>query len=260
MSELLEALVLGLVQGLTEFLPVSSSGHLALFEALLGWEDPEANLAFNVAVHVGSLLAVAVFVRREIVLMLTARPRLLLVLLVATAPAAAFGPLAKGAVQAISRSVLAVGLCLLGTAGILLLARRAGHGRRLAPDLPWARALLVGFAQLGAILPGISRSGSTLVAGMGAGLERGEAVRFSFLMAAPAIAGAGLFMVLDATEGVSIPLGAVLAGMAVSFASSLVAMRLLVRVVARDRLPWFALYCALAGLLAIVVHFAARSS
>jgi undecaprenyl-diphosphatase len=251
MSELLEAILLGLVQGLTEFLPVSSSGHLALFEALLGWEDAEANLAFNVAVHVGSLLAVMVFVRREIVAMLTTRPRLLLVVAVATVPAALFGPLGKGAVQSLSASVLAVGLCLLVTAGILLLAGRTGRGTTLAPDLGWGRALLVGFAQLLAILPGVSRSGSTLVAGMGVGLERGEAVRFSFLMAAPAIAGAGLFMVIEGGGGNPVPLVPTLAGGAASFVASLVAMRLLVRIVARDRLRWFALYCAVAGLVAI---------
>jgi undecaprenyl-diphosphatase len=162
-------------------------------------------------------------------------------------------------VESLSASVLAVGLCLLVTAGILLLARRTGRGATLAPELGWGRALLVGFAQLLAILPGVSRSGSTLVAGMGVGLERGEAVRFSFLMAAPAIAGAGLFMMIEGGGGAAVPLGPTLAGAAVSFVASLVAMRLLVRVVARDRLRWFALYCAVVGCVSIAFGLAARS-
>lgn len=255
MDTLVEAILLGLVQGLTEFLPISSSGHLALLQALLGWEDPEANLVFTVAVHLGSLLAVLVFVRREILAMFTTRPRLLLVLIVATLPIVVVGPFAKGAVEALATDLLAVGACLLGTAGILLLARRVGQGTAEAAALPLPRALLPGLGQLLAILPGVSRSGSSLVAGMAAGLEREQAVRFSFLMAGPAIAGAGLFLALDGGwDNGAIPVGAVLAGGAVSFVMSLLAMKLMVRVVVRERLSWFALYCACVGALAIVLH------
>jgi len=247
-----DAVVLGLVQGLTEFLPISSSGHLALSQALLGWEDASANLTCNIAVHVGSLAAVLVFVRRQIHVMFTRRPRLVLVLGVATLPLL-LAVLVKDAVESFSGNIAVVGLCLLGTAGILMLARRLDDGDGEAPRLPLPRALAIGFAQLLAVLPGISRSGSTLVAGLGMRLERDEALRFAFLMAVPAIGGAALFDVLDGgLDRIAAP-GAVAAGVVVSFVASLAAMKLMVGVVRRRRLPLFALYCAILGLTALVV-------
>jgi len=200
-SRLLEAAILGLVQGLTEFLPVSSSGHLALFQALFDWKDPDANLAFNVAVHLGSLAAVLIFVRRDIVAMFTRERRLLWVGAVATVPLAIVGIALKDAVKELSGNLLAVGGFLICTAGILWLATRIREGNRHASELPVPRAVLIGLAQAAALFPGISRSGSTLVGGLATGLQREQAVRFSFLLAVPAISGAGLFIFLDARGG-----------------------------------------------------------
>ncbi|MHC4937398.1 MAG: undecaprenyl-diphosphate phosphatase [Planctomycetota bacterium] len=253
MGELAEAAVLGLVQGLTEFLPVSSSGHLALFQNLFGWESAEENLTFNVAVHLGSLAAVLLFVRNEIVAMFTKQPRLLLVAGVATIPVVIAGLTLKDAVGELSKSMFAVGGFLLCTSGFLALATRLKDGTRKATELSWVRALLVGLAQAVAIFPGISRSGSTLVGGLAVGLEREQAVRFSFLLAVPAIAGAGLFTFLDAGEVSDwTPLGL---GAAVAFVSSIFAMRLLVAAVIRRKLGWFAIYCAVVGTVAVVAGF-----
>lgn len=253
MESIWEAALLGLLQGLTEFLPVSSSGHLALGQILLGWEDPEANLAFNVAVHVGSLLAVLVFVRREIVDMLTRYPRVIVTLVVATLPVALVGPLAKDTVEGLSSNAMAVGFLLLCTAGILMLVRRSDGGEQTVRTLPFGRALLIGVAQCFAILPGISRSGTTLAAGLKVGLDKQSAVRFAFLMAAPAIAGAGLIMSLKGDWGSDrLPHVPLAVGTLVSFFASLVAMRLMVAVVVRRRLGWFAAYCAALGLAAIL--------
>ena len=119
MSRLLEAAILGLIQGVTEFLPVSSSGHLAICQALFGWEDPEANLAFNVAVHLGSLAAVLIFVRRDILSMLTTDRRLIAVLAVATIPLVVVGLTFKDAVADVAANLAAVGGFLICTAGIL---------------------------------------------------------------------------------------------------------------------------------------------
>jgi undecaprenyl-diphosphatase len=252
-GELAEAAVLGLVQGLTEFLPVSSSGHLALFQNLFGWESAEENLTFNVAVHLGSLAAVLLFVRNEIVAMFTKQPRLLLVAGVATIPVVIAGLTLKDAVGELSKSMFAVGGFLLCTSGFLALATRLKDGTRKATELSWVRALLVGLAQAVAIFPGISRSGSTLVGGLAVGLEREQAVRFSFLLAVPAIAGAGLFTFLDAGEVSDwTPLGL---GAAVAFVSSIFAMRLLVAAVIRRKLGWFAIYCAVVGTVAVVAGF-----
>jgi len=252
-DRILDAIFLGVVQGLTEFLPVSSSGHLALFQALLGWKDPSENMAFNIAVHVGSLGAVIVFVRREIVAMLTTKPRLILVLLIATLPVAVAGLLgAKSVVEHLSESLIWVGVFLCCTGGILGVARRLEEGDQAGPELGSGKALLVGLAQVLALLPGVSRSGTTLAAGLGVGLRREEAVRFAFLMAGPAIFGAGLLAAIQGPWPATLPHGALAAGTLVSFVVSLFAMRVMVGVVVRRRLGWFAAYCALAGAVAIV--------
>jgi undecaprenyl-diphosphatase len=250
----LDAVLLGLVQGLTEFLPISSSGHLVLFQEWLGWKDPSQNLAFNIAVHVGSLGAVLVFVWREIKASLTTQPRLLLVLVITVVPlivAALLG--AKDLLEGLAGNLALVGCFLLGTSAILVVAQRLPGGKGTIERIPYGRAFLVALAQVLAILPGISRSGSTLTAGLGVGLEREEAVRFAFLMAAPAIAGAAMLMVLEGGGTGSLPVGPLAAGVVVSFLASLVAMKLMVGVVVKRRLGWFALYCAAIGIFAITL-------
>jgi len=251
---ILEAALLGLLQGLTEFLPISSSGHIAIGMKLLGWKDPDANLAFAVALHLGSLAAVVLFTWREIRAMLTTTPRLLLVTIVATVPLAVIGLLVKDLVAALAENMFAVGGCLLFTAAVLAFVRRRDEGTTSAPALSLWRALGVGLAQAVAILPGVSRSGSTLAGGLLAGLERTQAVRFAFLLAAPAIGGAGLLMALDgglARNGTSH--AALATGTFVSFLASLFAMKVMVRVVEQRRLGWFALYCACIGIFALAL-------
>ena len=252
-TRLLEAAILGLVQGLTEFLPVSSSGHLALIQAVFEWDNAEANLAFNVAVHLGSLAAVLTFVWRDIVTMLTTERRLIWVGAIATVPLGVIGVSMKDAVKDLSGNLLAVGGFLICTSGILWLATRLREGDRRASELPVARALLIGLAQAAALFPGISRSGSTLVGGLATGLEREQAVRFSFLLAVPAITGAGLFTFLKAEGGGAGDTTELLVGAAVSFVASLFAMRLLVAAVIRRKLGWFSAYCAIVGAVAIAV-------
>lgn len=253
MEQLVEAILLGLVQGLTEFLPVSSSGHLAIFQALFDWEDPQRNLVFSIAVHLGSLGAVLVFARYEILAMLTNKRRLIVVLLVATLPLAALGPFLKPLVEHLSTNLVAVGIALLGTAALLAVVRRHPAGPLHSYRLPWVRALAIGCAQVLAVVPGVSRSGTTLAAGLWSGLEREQAVRFAFLMAAPAIFGAGLLLLAPGDTEAELPAGALVAGTAVSFVASLFAMKVMVGIVTKQRLGWFAIYCAAAGLLAIAV-------
>ena len=246
---LLEAFVLGIVQGLTEFLPVSSSGHLALGKILLGWEDAEKGLAFSVAVHVGSLAAVLVFVRKQIKEMLTTHPRLILVLFVATLPLAAAVPI-RDLVKELSSSAVAVGCFLIATGVMLYYVRRSDGGNETMEKLSLGKAAGIGFAQLLGVFPGISRSGATISAGLKLGLTRDHAVRFSFLMALPAIGGAFVFELLKGSIG-QLEIGPMLLGGGASFVSSLFAMKVMVGVVQRKRLGWFALYCLLAGLAAI---------
>jgi len=185
---------------------------------------------------------------------LTTQPRLLLVLGITVLPLVAVALLgAKDLVEGLAGDLTVVGCFLLCTAAILVVAQRLRGGTVTIERIPYGRAFLVALAQVLAILPGVSRSGTTLTAGLGVGLQREEAVRFAFLMAAPAIGGAAMLMVLEGGGLGGIAVGALAAGVVVSFLASLLAMKLMVGVVVKRRLGWFALYCAAVGAFAITL-------
>ena len=257
---ILEAALLGLVQGLTEFLPVSSSGHLVLAERLLG--ITQSGLAFEIWLHVATLFAVAAALAREIGalcrgLVSPADPaertrswQFVLAIVVGTIPAALVGLTAKEAIEGAFASIRWVGVDLLFTALVLAASRAFPGGQRQANPL---RGFLVGVAQAVAILPGVSRSGMTLTAGLALGFSPAEAVRFSFLLAVPAILGA---VVLDFAAlrelGAASP-GALGAGFVTAALSGIVAIRLVWRLMQQGRLQIFAPYCALLGLAALLL-------
>ncbi len=209
MSLILQAAILGLVQGLTEFLPVSSSAHLILVPRLAGWNDPFLNSAsFDVMLHMGTLLALLIYFWRDLVSLLGAwlasirersigndpRRRLAWLLVISTIPGAILGALGESFFDTFFRQHSLLFIAALLAAGALLLAaaERVGrHTRRLA-DLRVPDAVAIGAAQAFALFPGISRSGITIAAALFVGLEREAAARFSFLMATPIIAGAGI--------------------------------------------------------------------
>ncbi len=207
----LEAILLGIVQGLTEFLPISSSAHLLIVPWLFGWREP--GLAFNVALHLGTLLAVVTYFWRELVAMaagllrglrdrrLTGEPdaRLALIIGIGSIPAAVAGFLGSDALDAYFHSggggdqaIMVSALLLIGLGLLLALAEWLAHHRRELSDTTAWDGIVVGLAQALALLPGVSRSGSTITAGLFLGLRREAAARFSFLLGVPAIAGAGL--------------------------------------------------------------------
>lgn len=270
------AAILGIVQGLTEFLPVSSSGHLVLARHLLGVGTPQ--ILFDIVVHLGTLMAVLVALWPEVVGAargVAVWPRLLgradlepareqearLAgwLLLGTLPAALVGLVAADRVEALFGSVRGVGVALLATAAILVVAeRRVGQGAGArASGLfqvgAW-RAVAVGVAQAAAVIPGLSRSGSTIAAGMLAGVERDSAARFSFLLAIPSIAGAGVLGALKAASGeFAWPGGAALGvGFVAAGISGYAAIRVLFVTLGRGSLRWFAAYAALVGTWAIL--------
>ena len=280
---MLPFLLLGLLQGLTEFLPISSSGHLALAEQLFGVRKP--GIVFDIFVHFGTLLSV-VWVFRQRILRLVLAPlrggeelRVLGMLIVGSVPTGILGlALDSAAEMAFVRS-WAVGLGLLVTACVLIIADRPnpptpfpkgeggaplpvpgrgwGRGRTLA-QLTWRDALWIGLAQGVAVLPGISRSGSTIAMGLLCGLRREDAAEFSFLLFIPAIVGA---TALKLTEALSDPgahsalWGSYLAGTIVALLSGIVAIHFLMRFLRERRLTPFAIYCLGLGLLAILWHF-----
>jgi undecaprenyl-diphosphatase len=207
MFSVLQAIVLGIVQGLTEFLPVSSSAHLILVPWLLKWqEDP--GLAFDVVLHLGTLLALIVFYWREWLEMAMslvngdrARRRLLLLLIVASVPGAIIGVLLEKQAETTFRSPVLIAITL-ATLGLILWAADAlASKKRKIDDLTLVDAVLIGLSQALAIIPGVSRSGATITAARMLGIERADAANFSFLMATPIIAGAGLHEAHKAFNG-----------------------------------------------------------
>jgi len=269
---LLEAVVLGMVQGLTELLPISSSAHLVLVPALLGWDEPSVPLA--VALHVGTAAAVCVAFRRDLAELFSGtwrhvarRPRpdetaqrdrdsarMVFCLAVATLPAAVAGVAFKHAVEAAFHSPTAVGGFLLVTALILVAAQWFSGRTKVRDAVTWKQALIVGLAQALALLPGVSRSGATIGAGLALGLEATLAVRFAFLLSLPIILGGGLVEVFD-LGGANIPPGELASyavGALVAALCGWLAIKLVFGAVRTGRLGWYAVYCAVVGSVALL--------
>jgi undecaprenyl-diphosphatase len=262
-TSLPEAILLGLLQGLTEFLPVSSSGHLVLAQELL--RAPQPGITLEITLHAGTLLAVLFAYRRDVATLVRdgvgalrgvahdgwsalRQAREIGWLLLASIPAGLAGILLDRPIEAAFERPPAAAAFLLVT-GVMLLATR--WLRRGTRPVGSRSALAMGMAQAISLLPGISRSGATITGGLAVGAQAGRVVRFSFLMSIPAILGSLLVNLpeLTALRG-SAELGAHGAGFLVAFLSGLVAIRLLVTVVARGRLHLFGVYCLVAGLLA----------
>lgn len=245
-----QAIALGLTQGLTEFLPVSSSAHLAFVPEIL--RIPQASLAFNVLMHLGTLLAVVYYFRRDLWRLAAdgwrgkgdAR-RILLLLFVGSLPAGALGYLGHDLLERLFASPAATAWQLAVTGGLLYAADRCRTGRRGMGDLNPSEALFIGLGQALAIVPGISRSGATIAFGLWRGLARDEAARYSFLLSIPAIAGAGLFEAKPLLTGaVAGGFGLVyLAGFIAAALSGGLSIAVLLRYLERGRLLPFAVYC-----------------
>lgn len=250
---LLEILFLAVVQGITEFLPISSSGHLVVLAAL--FDHPmEGKLTVNIVLHIGTLAAILVFFWRRIVALLGEDRRVVWLIVVGSIPAAVVGLVLKKHCGPMLVDPMTAGLMFPVTGIMLLWIARRTPGEIACRELGFGRALLVGLFQALAILPGISRSGATIVAGLGVGLKREEAAAFSFLLAIPVMAGAGLLEVKDMLEQTanSTPIGPLVLGALVSFAVGMGALWWLVRWVQRGQLHWFAYWVLPLGPLVIL--------
>lgn len=249
---LLETLLLAVVQGLTEFLPVSSSGHLVVANALLtavGADPAEDLIEVSITLHLGTLASVLVYYRREVARLFTVDRRLLPLLVVGTVPAAVVGVflkkgLSEPAADLVLENVLLAGFMFPVTALLLVLGTRSQGGEGHYRAIGWRQTLGIGVAQALAILPGVSRSGATIAAGLGTGLDRQSASTFAFLLAIPAILGAGLLETLDILESGSTgtPLHVLALGFLTSFFVGWGALALLIEWVKRGHLALFAWY------------------
>lgn len=254
----LRIIVLGIVQGVTEFLPISSDGHLVvasrLFAVVSGQSLGKEDVVETIVLHLGTLAAILVVYWREILRLLGDDRRVIGLLVVGTLPAAASGLLLKNYASEWLVDPLLTG-CMLPLNGLLLLwIGRRGPGSLAYADLSYPQALLIGLWQAAAPLPGISRSGTTIVGGLLVGLRRESAATFSFLLAIPAISGAGVLALVDWLHGETTELsrGALLTGTLLSFVVGVAALRLFLALLGRGRLNVFAWWCIALGAAMVV--------
>jgi undecaprenyl-diphosphatase len=254
----IQALILGLLQGLTEFLPVSSSGHLEIGHAVLDVHTRN-NLLFAVVVHVGTVMSTVVVFRKDIYSLLkdlfisgwNESKDYILKLMFSALPIAVLGLFfAKEIEQFFTGNLVFVGSMLLVTASLLTFAHFAGKGME---KITWFRAFIIGLAQAMAVLPGISRSGATIATGLLLKTRKDEVARFSFLMVLVPILGAAFLDVVggDFSEARTIGMGPLIVGFLAAFLSGLLACSLMIKVVKRGKLIYFAIYCLIVGLIAI---------
>ena len=265
--ELVKAVILGVLQGLTEFLPVSSSGHLVIASELLNFH--EQGVVFEVCLHLGTLLSVIIVFRDELAAMIRA-PLLYLrgdrddavrmyfywdiYVVLATLPAVVVGLFFKSDIELLFSSTLVAYIMLSGTGIIMVIAQYVPQGDK---PVNWWRSVLVGCAQALAILPGLSRSGSTIFAGMILGIPREVIAKFSFIMSIPAILGAAVLQLGGLLQNP--PPSSTWINLAVgtffSIFSGYLAIKLLLDIIKKNRLQWFGYYCLLLSLVGISYHF-----
>ncbi len=261
----IEAILMGILQGLTEYLPVSSSGHLTIAANLFGI-DGEQNLTFTVAVHVATVLSTLVILWKEIVWILkglfkwdgamNAEQRYVLAIVVSMIPVGIVGVFFKDYVEEIfGAGLMVVGCCLLLTALLLIFSYYARP--RQKENISLADAFVIGLAQAAAVMPGLSRSGSTIATGLLLGNKKEQLAQFSFLMVIPPILGEALLDILKAmsqgseTATAGIGTWPLLAGFLAAFLSGCLACKWMIGIVRRGKLIYFGIYCAVVGLLLI---------
>lgn len=268
-----EAIVLGITQGLTEFLPISSTGHLRIVPAFAGWEDPGA--LFTAVIQLGTMLAVVIYFWRDLVRITSVwmaslrRPelrgeldaRMGWYVIVATIPIGVFGLLFNDQIETGARNLYLIGVVLIGMGLVLLVADRVGRKVRSLDEVGRADALWVGFAQALALVPGTSRSGATITAGLFLGLEREAAARFSFLLSIPAIVLSGLYGLTELISGEDdVSFGALTIATVFAFIVGYVSIAFLLKWLASHTMLIFVIYRVVLGAVVIALTAAGTIS
>ena len=279
---ILQAILLGAVQGLAEFLPISSSGHLAILQNLFHIET-DTGMLFDVLLHIGTLTAIFVvfwkdiaklileffgivadFIRRfrepDLIVLSSAYRRFVLLIIVSTIPTAILGFIGRDFVEYASSTLLIPGIGLIITSILLFVCDRIGDGRKGIKKITYLNAFEIGIAQGVATIPGISRSGATISACLMLGIKKETAVKYSFIMSIPAVLGAAVLELKDAA-GASVSGGTVIAyitGMVVAAVVGYFAIRVMINVVRRKRYLYFSIYCLVIGLVAIIGHIVTK--
>ena len=261
-----EAIVLGLVQGLTEFLPISSSGHLLVVPAMAGWEDPGA--AFTAVIQLGTMAAVLVYFRDDLWRIAIAFLRSLSAerwrsgdsdarigwyIVLGTIPISVFGLVFSDQIESGARSLYLAGAMLIAFSFVMLAAERAGRRERGLETLNVRDGLIIGVFQALALVPGVSRSGATISAGLFVGLERTAAARYSFLLSVPAVVLSGLFELRHINDGDSAGVGMTVLATLLAFISGYAAIAWLLRLVATHSIAVFCPYRITLGVIVLVL-------
>lgn len=263
---LLEGIVLGIIQGITEFLPVSSSGHLVIASRLFDIND--GNLFYSVMLHFSSLLAVLIYFRKDVIKLiisffellarinktkrketLNLHERIVLLIIAGTIPTVIIGLLFKDFFETLYNNINSVGIALLFTGFILIISEKISKPKYSLIDIPFYKTVFIGIFQGIAIIPGVSRSGSTIVGSLFMGLEKEDAARFSFLLSIPAIIGATLIELLSInTTGVVLNANLMI-GMITSFLFGMISIGILINLIKKGKLYYFAIYVFAVALL-----------
>jgi undecaprenyl-diphosphatase len=267
---LLHATLLGAVEGITEFLPVSSTGHLTVVEKLLGYriDDPDIT-AFTAIIQVGAILATVIYLRRDIVRLLRAlfvglahreqrsEPdfRMAIAVILGSIPIGIVGLLFQDVIETSLRSLVVVGIALIVWSGPMLYADRTARQDRHEPDVTWRDTLVIGIVQCLSLVPGVSRSGATMSIGLLRGIDRVTVTRLSFLLSIPALLGAGVLQTAQEFDAIGSGVGwpATLLATAVSFVVAYVAVAWLLRFIARHSFVVFIVYRVVAGIVVLTL-------
>jgi undecaprenyl-diphosphatase len=248
------AILAGLVQGLTEFLPISSTGHLIIFEKLFNIRQDTFGLTFDASLHLGTLLAVLIYFFRDYLKVFDLKNNLWLKLIVGTIPAVIAGLFFEKAIESEFRSFMVIGLSLILFSFIMILAEIAGSKNKDGCKISGKKSLLIGFAQALALIPGISRSGSTISAGLFLGLTRQESARFAFMLSGPIIAGAGSKKLLEALTSqklASADINFFVVGIVSSFVFGYLTIKYFLKYLSAKNLYPFIVYRIVIGILLI---------
>lgn len=247
--------MLGAVQGVTEFLPVSSTGHLIIFEKIFGISQTDFGLAFDASLHLGTLVAVLIFFFKDYLQILKFKNQMWLKLAVATAPAAILGLLFEKLIENNVRDLWIIGVALILFSLVMLKAEKIGLQNKKKEQLNLIDSLIIGFSQSLALIPGISRSGATISAGLFLGLTRAEAARFAFMLSGPIIAGAGLKKFLEVLTSSSLSqsqLNFFLIGIISSFIFGYLTIKYFLKYLSKNNMTIFVKYRIILGTILIV--------
>ncbi len=282
---IIQAILLGLLQGLTEFLPMSSSGHLALFQNLFHWGKGIDDLfLFDILLHTGTLISIFVVFFKDIMKLIvefigivhdfflniprwlrkeparrvirTSYRRFVIMIIISSIPTSIIGIILKDLAEDAAATLIMPGICFIITSMLLLLADRMPEGYRTPRDAHYLHSVIVGVAQGMAVLPGLSRSGATLTTSLMCGFDSRFAVKYSFIMSIPAVLGATILEIKDAA-GSSFHISYII-GMLVAAVTGFVAIKFMLVLVRNRKYIFFSVYCMIAGIVAIVGHFFAK--